>query len=154
MCIVIYRRIIHYKVVLCHGARSAVPHGFTDWRVIIRITSTRRPTRPSALRCSATDDSPVRPRCRFTCLRQLTTPWPTRCPRRLTKVTADSPVHTGLPHRGRFTRERLQLHLAIINFMADYFRPGTLGDIHLQYIYWYILFCQRAVYLCLGLQYC
>ena len=66
--------------------------------------------------------------------RQLTTPWPTRCPRRLTKVTADSPVHTGLPRRGRFTRERLQLHLAIISFMADYFRPATSGDIHLKYI--------------------
>ena len=66
--------------------------------------------------------------------RRLTTSWPTRCPRRLTKVTADSPVHTGLPRRGRFTRERLQLHLAIINFMADYFRPGTSGDIHLKYI--------------------
>ena len=83
---------------------------------------------------NVTDDSPVRPRGRFTCLRQLTTPWPTRCPRRLTNVAADSPVRTGLPRRGRFTRERLQLHLAIINFMADYFRPGTLGDIHLKYI--------------------
>ena len=98
-----------------------------------RVT-TRRTICPFALAYNATDDSPVRPCGRFTCLRQLTTPWPTRCPRRLTKVTADSPVHTGLPCRGRFTRERLQLHLAIINFMADYFRPGTSGDIHLKYI--------------------
>ena len=56
------------------------------------------------------------------------------CPHQLTDITADSPVRTGLPRRGRFTREQLQLHLAIINFMADYFRPGTLGDIHLKYI--------------------
>ena len=83
---------------------------------------------------NATDDSPVRPRGRFTCPRQLTTSWPTCCPRRLTNVTADSPVRTGLPSRGRFTREQLQPHLAIINFMADYFRPGTSGDIHLKYI--------------------
>ena len=77
------------------------------------------------------------------------------CPRKLTDITADSPVRTGLPRRGRFTRERLQLHLAIINFMADYFRPGTLGDIHLKYILLaHIIFCQRVVYLCLGLQYC
>ena len=98
------------------------------------LHQTRQLTRPSAPPYNATDDSPVRPRGRFTCPRQLTTPWPTRCPHRLTKVTADSPVHTGLPRRGRFTRERLQLHLAIINFMADYFRPGTSGDIHLKYI--------------------
>ena len=64
----------------------------------------------------------------------LTTPWPTRSPRQLTNVATDSPVRTGLPRRGRFTRERLQPHLAIINFMADYFRPGTSGDIHLKYI--------------------
>ena len=64
-------------------------------------------------------------------------------------------VRTGLPCRGRFTHERLQLHLAIINLMADYFRPGTSGDIHLKYILLvHIIFCQRAVYLCLGLQYC
>ena len=56
------------------------------------------------------------------------------CPRQLTDIATDSPVRTGLPRRGRFTRERLQLHLAIINFMADYFRPGTSGDIHLKYI--------------------
>ena len=108
--------------------------GFTDRRAAVRFSSTRRPTRQSALPYSATDDSPIRPRGRFTCLRQLTTPWPTRCPRRLTKVTSDSPIHTGLPCRGRFTREQLPLHLAIINFMADYFRPGTSGDIHLKYI--------------------
>ena len=96
-----------------------------------------------------------RPRVRFTCPRQLTTPWPTRRPRRLTNVAAESPVCTGLPRRGRFTRERLQLHLAIVNFMADYFRPGTSGDIHLKYILLvHIIFYQRAVYLCLGLQYC
>ena len=115
-------------------ARSAVPRSFTDTHITVRFTSTRRPTRLSVPPYNATDDSPVRPRGRFTCPRQLTTPWPTRCPRRLTKVTADSPVHTGLPRRGRFTRERLQLHLAIINFMADYFRPGTSGDIHLKYV--------------------
>ena len=80
------------------------------------------PTHPSTPPYNATDDSPVRPRGRLT------------CPRRLTNVTADSPVHTGLPRRGRFTRERLQHHLPIINFMADYFRPGTSGDIHLKYI--------------------
>ena len=91
-------------------------------------------TRASAPAYNATDDSPVRPRGRFTCPRQLTTPWPTCRPRQLTNVAADSPVCTGLPRRGRFTRERLQLHLAIINFMADYFRPGTSGDIHLKYI--------------------
>jgi len=86
------------------------------------LHQTRQLTRPSAPPYNATDDSPVRPRGRFT------------CPRRLTNVTADSPVHTGLPRRGRFTRERLQHHLPIINFMADYFRPGTSGDIHLKYI--------------------
>ena len=69
-------------------------------------------------------------------------------------ATVDSPVCTGLPRRGRFTRERLQLHLAIINFMADYFRPGTSGDIHLKYILFVHIFCQRTIYLCLGLQYC
>ena len=99
-----------------------------------RRFTTRRTICPFAPAYNTTDDSPVRPRGRFTCPRQLTTPWPTRCPRRLTEVTADSPVHTGLPRRGRFTHERLQLHLAIINFMADYFRPGTSGDIHLKYI--------------------
>ena len=119
------------------------------------LHQTRRPTRPSAPSYNATDDSPVRPRGRFTCPRRLTTPWLTRCPRRLTNVAADSPVRIGLPRRGRFTRERLQLHLAIINFMADYFRPGTSGDIHLKYILLvHIIFYQRAVYLCLGLQYC
>ena len=47
-----------------------------------------------------------------------------------------------------------QLHIAIINFMAGYFRPGTSGDIHLKYILLiHIIFYQRAVYLCLGLQY-
>ena len=113
------------------------------------------PKRPSAPPYNATDDSTVRPRGRFTCPRQLTAPWPTRCPRRLINVAADSPVRTGLPRRGRFTRERLQLHLAIVNFMADYFRPGTSGDIHLKYILLvHIIFYQRAVYLCLGLQYC
>ena len=115
---------------LQHRGRFLRPRRFTTMRTIC----------PFAPAYNATDDSPVRPRGRFTCLRQLTTPWPTRCPRRLTKVTSDSPVHTGLPRRGRFTREGLQLHLAIINFMAHYFRPGTSGDIHLKYIYWYILF--------------
>ena len=105
-----------------------------------RRFTTRRTICPFAPAYNAMDDSPVRPRGRFTCLRQLTTPWSTRCPRRLTKVTADSPVHTGLLRSGRFTRERLQLHLAIINFMADYFRPGTSGDINLNILYWYILF--------------
>ena len=94
----------------------------------------RQLTRPTTPPYNAMDDSRVRPRGRFTCLRRLTTPWPTRCPRRLTNVATDSPVRTGLSRRGRFTRERLQLHLAIINFMADYFRPGTSGDIHLKYI--------------------
>ena len=111
-----------------------MPRSFTDMCIAVLFTSTRWPTRQSALPYSATVDSPIRPRGRFTCLRQLTTPWPTHCLHRLTKVTADSPVHTGLPRRGRFTRERLQLHLAIINFMADYFWPGTSGDIHLKYI--------------------
>ena len=68
-------------------------------------------------------------------------------------ATVDSPVYTGLPRRGRFTHERLQLHLAIVNFMADYFRPGTSGDIHLKYILLvHIIFYQREVYLCLGMQ--
>ena len=95
-------------------ARSAVPRSLMDTRIAVRFTS------------NAPADSPVR-----TALQrhgQLA------CPRQLTNVAADSPVRTGLPRRGRFTRERLQLHLAIINFMADYFRPGTSGDIHLKYI--------------------
>ena len=50
-------------------------------------------------------------------------------PRRFTNVAIGTPVRTGLPRRGRFTRERLQLRLAIINFMADYFRPGTSGQL-------------------------
>ena len=60
-------------------------------------------------------------------------------------ATVDSPVGTGLPCRGRLTRERLQLHLAIINFMAHYFRPGTSGDIRLKYILLvHILFYQKS----------
>ena len=60
-------------------------------------------------------------------------------------ATVDSPVCAGIPRRGRFTRERLQLHLAIINFMADYFRPGTSGDIHLKYILLvHIIFYQKS----------
>ena len=77
------------------------------------------------------------------------------CPRQLTNVAADSPVCTGLPRRGRFTHERLQLHLAIINFMEDYFWPSTSGDIHLKYILLaHIVFVKEQVYLFLGLQYC
>ena len=57
---------------------------------------------------------------------------------------ADSPVRTGLPRRGRFTRERLQLHLAIVNFMAGYFRPGTSGDIHLKYILLVHIFLSKS----------
>ena len=103
-------------------ARLDVSRGFTNRRVVVRLLLTRRPTRPSTLPYSATDNSPVRPCGRFT-----RSCW-------LTDVVADSPVRTGIPRSSRFTRERLQLHLAIINFMADYFRPGTSGDIHLKYI--------------------
>ena len=56
-------------------------------------------------------------------------------PRRFTNVAIGTPVRTGLPRRGWFTREQLQPHLAIINFMVDYFRPGTSGDIHLRLFY-------------------
>ena len=54
-------------------ARSAVPRGFMDWRVMVRITATRRPTRPSAPYSSTTNDSPARPRDRFTRPHRLTT---------------------------------------------------------------------------------
>ena len=45
--------------------------------------------------------------------------------------------------------------VVIINSMADNFWPNTSGDIHLKiYFISAYYFCQRAVYLCLGLQYC
>ena len=58
--IFICRRIIHTKWCYATEARSAVPRGFTDWRVMIRITSMRRPTCPSAPPYNAADDLPVR----------------------------------------------------------------------------------------------
>ena len=45
--------------------------------------------------------------------------------------------------------------VVIINSAVDNFWHDTSGDIHLKYILLaHIIFCQRAVYLCLGLQYC
>ena len=150
----------------CAASRTGVS------QYTVRFTSTRPLTRPSALAYNAVADLLVRTglqrRDRLARVRAVFNTTADSFIRaglqcrgrisrrhRLTNVAADSPIRTGLPRRGRFTRERLQLHLAIINFMADYFRPGTSGDIHLKYILLvHIIFCQRAVYLCLGLQYC
>ena len=81
-------------------ARLAVPRGFTDRRVMVRFTSTRRPTRPSAPHYSATDDSPARPRDWFTRPHRLTTrrticssaPAYNAGPTHLSAPAADSPV--------------------------------------------------------------
>ena len=86
--IFICKRIIHTKWCYATEARSAVPRGFTDWRVMIRITSMRRPTRPSAPPYNAADDLPVRPRGRFMRPRRLTT-------RRTTCSSAPAHKHRG-----------------------------------------------------------
>ena len=91
-------------------------------------------------------------------------------------LATGSRVRAGLQRGGQFARphrfttprpDHPSAHLAdsavinfsitvvIINSMADNFWPNTSGDIHLKYILLvHIIFCQRAVYLCLGLQYC
>ena len=103
-------------------AHSAVSRGSTGTRVAVQFTS------------NAPADSPVRTTLqRHRRLARLPSR-PVHVSAPAYNATVDSPVCTGLPRRGRLTRERLQLHLAIINFMADYFRPGTSGDNHLKNI--------------------
>ena len=101
--------------------------------------TTPRTTHPSAFTTGS------RIRTRLQCGGQLARP------HRLTNVVADLSVCS----RGRFTREGFQFHLVIINFVAGYFRlkrimcyPSKVYFIGTYY------FCQRAVYLCLGLRYC
>ena len=56
--------------------------------------------------------------------------------------------------RGRLGRDWFQHHHGGHQLRDDYFWPDTSSDIHLKYILLaHIIFRQRAVYLCLGLQY-
>ena len=76
------------KVLLYHG------HGA---RASIILHS-----RSSGPCCSTDTRANRRPRCLIYIRPRMQ---PIRCPRRLTNVTVDSPVRTGLPHYGRFTRD-------------------------------------------------
>ena len=110
-----------------HGARASI---ILQWRSSGPYCSTDTHANRRH-RCSVY----IRPRMR-----------PTDCPRRLTNITADSPVHTGLPHCGRFTRDWFQLHTVIINFMAGYFRPKRIRWYPSKSIFGICCFCKKNNY--------
>ena len=107
-----------------------MPHSFTDTRIAIRFTSTRRPTRPSALAAGSRVHAGLQRGEQFARPHRLIT----------LRVT-----HPFAP-TGDSSVVDFSFTVVTINSTADNFRPNISGDIYLSLFLTHIVFYQKNNY--------